>query len=122
MAAMDLRALFADFAALGNEDGSFIDESLIDVLLGALASTQVSSLLDLSLLFDHDGDMLRTEVGEFVASNDCGEAEFLLFQVVAYLKTARPSDMEDTPAIPGTGRRLPKRKLMYGRMVIDFEA
>ena len=46
---MALRAIFADFAALGNEDGSFIDESLIDVLLGALASTQVSSLLDLSL-------------------------------------------------------------------------
>ena len=119
---MALRAILADFAALGNEDGSFIDESLIDVLLGALASTQVSSLLDLSLLFDHDGDELRTEVGEFVASNGCLEAEFLLFQVVLYLKAARPEDLEDTPVIPGTGRRLPKRKLMYGRMVIDFEA
>ena len=122
MAAMALRAIFADFAAMGNEDGSFIDESLIDVLLGALASTQVSSLLDLSLLFDHDGDELRTEVGEFVSSNGCLEAEFLLFQVISYLKAARPEDLEDTPVIPGTGRRLPKRKLMYGRMAIDFES
>lgn len=81
MAAMALRAIFADFAAMGNEDGSFIDESLIDVLLGVLASTQVSSLLDLSLLFDHDGDELRTEVGEFVASNGCLEAEFLFVKL-----------------------------------------
>ena len=74
------------------------------------------------MLFDHDGDELRTEVGELLASNGCVEAEFWVFQVVSYLKAARLEDLEDTPVIPGTGRRLPKRKLMYGRMVIDFES
>ena len=40
---------------------------------------------------------------------------------MTYLKAARPADLEDTPFVPCTGRHLPKRKLMYGRMVIDLK-
>ena len=42
--------------------------------------------------------------------------------MVAYWKAARPADLEDIPLVSGTGCHLPKRKLMYGHMVIDIEA
>ena len=117
---MAVSSFLTDISASGELDGSFLDDAVVSKLAVEIGKLGVESLLDLSLLFDFEGDRLRAEVWEFVIGIDCGDATHLFFTAVSMLKVCGEELMGDDFKV--LRPRLRKRKLNYGRMVVDSES
>ena len=117
---MAVRSLLLTLAASGDEEGNVYEEKKADLLVEKLTSLGGSSLLSLRLLFDCEGDELIKEARELASSLGVPETAGLLPSVAQCLVETPLSELSDT--LEASVKPLRKRKLVYGRMVIDFES
>ena len=117
---MAVRSLLALCAAAGDGEGGFIDEDVVEKLSSKLAAIGANSLLAFHLLFDNEGDLLLSEARELAVNLGFAEAGDILATAAAHVREMSPAELSDEPDV--VVKPLRKRKLMYGRMVMDIES